>query len=311
MSQTPHPHDPYGTEPGTPASDSLPEQPAERPASDHLDIDAPAAPAPQEQGSATSDPAEHPYDPFAQSAPSAQPAPAAQHDPFAQQDPYAQPGSAQQADPYGQSASSAAPAAAPASPYGAPSPSQPSAQPAHAQQPYGQQQAPHAQQHAPYAAHGQTSAGGTMNPDQAPAHVKGVFDGPLTGQPTTESDTKLWAMFAHLSAIVGYVIGAGFLGWLGPLIIFLVYKDRNRFVRYNAAEALNAAIATIISVAVLGVVLGIAGTVIGALTFGLGTVLWVFIPLPMFVHAIFAIIGAVKAYQGEWWNYPVNIRLVK
>ncbi|WP_270407885.1 DUF4870 domain-containing protein [Brachybacterium paraconglomeratum] len=307
MSQTPHPHDPYGTEPGTPASDSLPEQPAERPASDHLDIDATAAPAPQEQGSATSDPAEHPYDPFAQSAPSPQPAPAAQRDPFAQQDPYAQPGSAEQADPYGQSASSAAPAAAPASPYGAPSPSQPSAQPAHAQQPYGQQQAPHAQQHAPYAAHGQTSAGGTMNPDQAPAHVKGVFDGPLIGQPTTESDTKLWAMFAQLSAIVGYVIGAGFLGWLGPLIIFLVYKDRNRFVRYNAAEALNAAIATLI----VEIVLAIVFTIITVITFGFGSVLFALIGVPALVHVVFAIIGAVKAYQGEWWNYPVNIRLVK
>ncbi len=251
MSQTPHPHDPYGTEPGTPASDSLPEQPAARPTSDHLDIDAPAAPAPQEQGSATSDPAEHPYDPFAQSAPSAQPAPA--------------------------------------------------------QQPYGQQQAPHAQQHAPYAAHGQTSAGGTMNPDQAPAHVKGVFDGPLIGQPTTESDTKLWAMFAHLSAIVGYVIGAGFLGWLGPLIIFLVYKDRNRFVRYNAAEALNAAIATLI----VEIALAIVFTIITVITLGFGSVLFALIGVPALVHVVFAIIGAVKANQGEWWNYPVNIRLVK
>lgn len=259
MSQTPHPHDPYGTEPGTPASDSLPEQPAARPASDHLDIDAPAAPAPQEQGSATSDPAEHPYDPFAQSAPSAQPAPAAGHDPFAQQDAY------------------------------------------------GQQQAPHAQQHAPHAAHGQTSAGGTMNPDQAPAHVKGVFDGPLIGQPTTESDTKLWAMFAHLSAIVGYVIGAGFLGWLGPLIIFLVYKDRNRFVRYNAAEALNAAIATLI----VEIALAIVFTIITVITLGFGSVLFALIGVPALIHVVFAIIGAVKAYQGEWWNYPVNIRLVK
>ena len=146
-----------------------------------------------------------------------------------------------------------------------------------------------------------------MNPDQAPAHVKGVFDGPLTGQPTTESDTKLWAMFAHLSAIVGYVIGAGFLGWLGPLIIFLVYKDRNRFVRYNAAEALNAAIATLI----VEIALAIVFTIITVITFGFGSVLFALIGVPALVHVVFAIIGAVKANQGEWWNYPINIRLVK
>lgn len=146
-----------------------------------------------------------------------------------------------------------------------------------------------------------------MNPDQAPPHVKGVFDGPLIGQPTTESDTKLWAMFAQLSAIVGYVIGAGFLGWLGPLIIFLVYKDRNRFVRYNAAEALNAAIATLI----VEIALAIVFTIITVITFGFGSVLFALIGVPALVHVVFAIIGAVKAYQGEWWNYPVNIRLVK
>ena len=139
-----------------------------------------------------------------------------------------------------------------------------------------------------------------MNPDQAPAHVKGVFDGPLIGQPTTESDTKLWAMFAQLSAIVGYVIGAGFLGWLGPLIIFLVYKDRNRFVRYIAAEAL-----------IVEIALAIVFTIITVITFGFGSVLFALIGVPALVHVVFAIIGAVKAYQGEWWNYPVNIRLVK
>ena len=142
---------------------------------------------------------------------------------------------------------------------------------------------------------------------QPPAHVKGVFDGPLTGQPTTDSDSRLWAMFAQLSAIVGYVIGAGFLGWLGPLIIFLVYKDRDRFVRYNAAESLNAAIATVIAEIVLGIVFGI----ITIITFGIGSVLFVLIGVPALLHIIFAIIGAVKANQGEWWNYPINIRLVK
>lgn len=287
MSQTPHPHDPYGTEPGTPASDALPEQPAARPASDHLDIDAPAAPAPQEQGSATSDPAEHPYDPFAQADPSAASASSAS-------------ASSSQDDPYVQAAGSAAPAPeqAQSSPYGAPSPSQP----------YAAQQAQHAQHPAPHAAaHGHPSAGGTMNFDQAPAHVKGVFDGPLPGQPTTDSDAKLWAMFSHLSAIIGYVIGAGFLGWLGPLIIFLVYKDRNRYVRYNAAESLNAAIATLIAEIALGVVI----TIIAILTFGIGSVLYVLVGVPALLHIIFAIIGAVKANQGEWWNYPLNIRIVK
>jgi len=309
MSQNPHPHDPFSTEPGAPAPapEPQPEQPerpdvaadarpeaeafaqteqAEAPASDLLDVDGPSAPTAQEQGSPTSDPAVHPYDPYA--TPSAS---------EARQEPAQQP---VDADPY---------ATGPVGPQDtgqaqyAPYAGQPPVQ-----QPYAQQQAPHPQHAAPHsAAHGHPSAGGTMNFDQAPAHVKGVFDGPLPGQPTTDSDAKLWAMFSHLSAIIGYVIGAGFLGWLGPLIIFLVYKDRNRYVRYNAAESLNAAIATLIAEIALGVVI----TIIAILTFGIGSVLYVLVGVPALLHIIFAIIGAVKANQGEWWNYPLNIRIVK
>ena len=274
MSQTPHPHDPFAAESGASAQEPLPEQPEARPASEHLDIDAqdPYAPAPQDpaaQGGAASDPAQHPHDPYAASA-----------DQF-RADGHAAPqgapadGSVPTQDPYA-------------------SPAEHASVPPH-------QPAPHP------AAQAGPVPGGTMQFDQPPAHLKGVFDGPLPGQPTTDSDAKLWAMFAQLSAIVGYVIGAGFLGWLGPLIIFLVYKDRNRYVRYNAAESLNAAIATLIAEIVLGIVFGI----ITIITLGFGSVLFALIGVPALVHIIFAIIGAVKANQGEWWNYPLNIRLVK
>ena len=290
MSQTPHPHDPFGTAPGTPApapqteqpEQSAPAVPSEHPehtastTSELLDVDAPAPYAPSEPGSPTSDPAQHPYDPYA--------APAG-------------------ATPVAPGSSATPP------PHGRP----PHEQPPHEQQPYGQQPAAQQPSGSPQhptqypAPQAQTVPGGTMPLSQPPAHVKGVFDGPLTGQPTTDSDSRLWAMFAQLSAIVGYVIGAGFLGWLGPLIIFLVYKDRDRFVRYNAAESLNAAIATVIAEIVLGIVFGI----ITIITFGIGSVLFVLIGVPALLHIIFAIIGAVKANQGEWWNYPINIRLVK
>lgn len=239
MSQTPNPHDPYGTEP----SASVPPQ---TPAP-HEDAPSGDMPAP------TSDPALHPHDPFAL-------------DPSDPQQPAPdQAGPAPQPGGYDQGAS-------------------PGAGPAHA----------NAQQT-------------TSGPAAPPADLKGVHEGALSGQPVSDSDARLWSLFAHLSAIIGYIVGVGFLGWLGPLIIFLVYKDRDRFVRYNAAESLNAAIATVIAEIVLGIVFGI----ITIITFGIGSVLFVLIGVPALLHIIFAIIGAVKANQGEWWNYPINIRLVK
>lgn len=244
MSQTPNPHDPYGTEPSAavPPQSSVP----------HGDAPSGDMPAP------TSDPALHPHDPFAYdpSAPQ-QPAPD-------QAGPAPQPGAG-----YDQGAHGGGPAFA---------------NDAHA----------NAQQT-------------TSGPTAAPADLKGIYEGPLSGQPVSDSDARLWSLFAHLSVIIGYVIGVGFLGWLGPLIIFLVYKDRDRYVRYNAAEALNAAIAVVI----LSVVLWIGIAIIGVVTLGIGFVLSPVAYIPAVVHGIFAIVGAVKSNQGVWWNYPVNLRLVK
>ena len=239
MSQTPNPHDPYGTEP---SASVPPQSPAP-----HEDAPSGDMPAP------TSDPALHPHDPFAL-------------DPSDPQQPAPdQAGPAPQPGGYDQGAS-------------------PGAGPAHA----------NAQQT-------------TSGPAAPPADLKGVHEGALSGQPVGDSDARLWSLFAHLSAIIGYIVGVGFLGWLGPLIIFLVYKDRDRYVRYNAAEALNAAIA----VAILSVVLWIGIAIIGVITLGIGFLLSPIAYIPAVVHCIFAIVGAVKSNQGAWWNYPVNLRLVK
>src|SRR5699024_3230925 len=88
---------------------------------------------------------------------------------------------------------------------------------------------------------------------------------------------------------------------------FLVYKDRDRYVRYNAAEALNAAIA----VAILSVVLWIGIAIIGVITLGIGFLLSPIAYIPAVVHCIFAIVGAVKSNQGAGCNYPVIRGLVK
>lgn len=146
----------------------------------------------------------------------------------------------------------------------------------------------------------------TSGPSAPPADLKGLYEGPLSGQPVSDSDTRMWSLFAHLSTIIGYLIGIGFLGWLGPLIIFLVYKDRDRYIRYNAAEALNAAIAVVI----LSVLLWIGIGIVGVVTLGIGFLLSPIAYIPAVVHGIFAIVGAVKSNQGAWWNYPVNLRLV-
>ena len=115
------------------------------------------------------------------------------------------------------------------------------------------------------------------------------------------ADQRLWGMLAHLSGLVSAFFA---LSFIGPMVIFLVLKDRGVFVRRQAAEALNF---QILIWAVL-----IASTVLTVVTFGLALI--VVLPLGgalAIVALVFIIIAAVQANQGVDYRYPVNWRLVK
>ena len=75
---------------------------------------------------------------------------------------------------------------------------------------------------------------------------------PPAGTPSAEE--KQWALFAHLSALLGVFLTGFMFGWgafLGPLIIWLVKKDTMPFVNDQGKEALNFNI----TLAIIGVVL--------------------------------------------------------
>jgi hypothetical protein len=103
------------------------------------------------------------------------------------------------------------------------------------------------------------------------------------------SDPKTLAMLCHLLAI--------FFGFLGPLVMYLVYGDKDPFVRHHAAESLNFQIMLTI------------GYVI---SFILMFVLVGFLLLPILIIGglVLEIIGCLRAGSGEWWRYPINLRLV-
>lgn len=119
--------------------------------------------------------------------------------------------------------------------------------------------------------------------------------------PMTPADERMWGMFGHLSAIAATFIS---LPFLGPLIIFLVYKDRNGFVRGHSAEALNMTISFVVYEFVLGVVC----SVLALVTFGLAYALMV---VPAVVFLVCAILGAVAANSGRVYRYPLIFRLVR
>jgi uncharacterized protein len=129
-----------------------------------------------------------------------------------------------------------------------------------------------------------------------PPYSGGYGTGPAAGQVApvgyANQDEKTWALLAHFGAIV--------LGFIAPLIVFLVKGNESPTIRAHSLQALNFqitwAIATVVA-AILGVV------TCGALSF-LPFLTWV-------VIVIFAIIGGVRANEGVLYKYPMSIELVK
>ncbi|NMW89637.1 DUF4870 domain-containing protein [Mobiluncus curtisii] len=54
-----------------------------------------------------------------------------------------------------------------------------------------------------------------------------------------KENERMWAMFAHLSVVIAMAVSAGWLSFLGPLIVWLVKKDSSPAVRVAAAGAFN------------------------------------------------------------------------
>ncbi len=118
---------------------------------------------------------------------------------------------------------------------------------------------------------------------------------PQTLSPTEE---RSWGMIAHLIPIGAMVLSAGLLGFLGSLVVYLIYKDRGPFVRRNAANSLNVQIMTGI---ILLVSIPLMLVLVGFVTYAVACVFAV----------VLHVIGAIKANKGEWWDPPFTPAFVK
>ncbi len=121
-------------------------------------------------------------------------------------------------------------------------------------------------------------------------------------------DERQWAMIAHLSALLGYILTSGWAGsaggFLGPLIVWLIKKDTMPFVDQQAKEALNFSITICIAFAVLWTVT--------IMTFLIGAIVTLPLMLIVGLYAlVYTIIASMKAYEGVAYRYPLALRLIK
>ncbi len=107
--------------------------------------------------------------------------------------------------------------------------------------------------------------------------------------PMRPEDEKLWATLTHLSGI--------FLSFVGPLIAYLVLRDRGPFVRAHTAAALNFQLTMLIAI--------VASSILIIVIIGFFTLIATYVLI-----VVIGILGAVKANQGQWYTPPLTIRFV-
>lgn len=165
-----------------------------------------------------------------------------------------------------------------------------------------QQPGPPPQQPQPGPAYGSPQPGQSPYQDQTPPAQPGQpypgqpqpgapYGGPYQPQPLTPSDERMWSVIAQ--------IGPFLLGFIPPLVIWLVLKDRSRFVDQEAKESLNFQITVAIGL--------VAAAIITGITFGIGGIVY----LAFIAAIVFMILAAVANGKGAPYRYPVNIRFIK
>ena len=113
---------------------------------------------------------------------------------------------------------------------------------------------------------------------------------PVYGGPEPDKDAKTMGMLAHLLGIIGFI---------GPLIIWLIKKDSSPFVDDQGKEALNFQLTLLI-----GWLVAFALSFVMCIGVFLYPVLWI-------LGLVFSIMGAMKANTGVAYRYPFNIRFIK
>ncbi|MBT8331385.1 MAG: DUF4870 domain-containing protein [Deltaproteobacteria bacterium] len=111
----------------------------------------------------------------------------------------------------------------------------------------------------------------------------------------SEDQENNWGMWAHISTFSSMIVPLG--NFIGPFVVWQLKKNESEFVADQAKEALNFQISLfiymMISAILILIVIGIF-LIFGLMLFGL----------------IMVIVAGVKANQGEFYRYPMCLRLI-
>ncbi|GAA4713701.1 DUF4870 domain-containing protein [Phytohabitans rumicis] len=140
--------------------------------------------------------------------------------------------------------------------------------------------------------------GGYPPPGYPPQGPPGGYYGGPAPAGYANNEEKTWALVAHFGGAAGAFVGGGTLGWVGPLVALLAKGNQSPTVRAHAIAALNFQLLwSIITVVCWILVCALIGFILA--------------PAAMIIAIVFGIIGGVKANDGQLYNYPMSVSIIK
>jgi len=106
---------------------------------------------------------------------------------------------------------------------------------------------------------------------------------------------RQWSMFIHFSILAGYIVPLA--GFIVPILLWQIKKHEHPLIDANGKNVVN----WLITFCLFAVVCWILALVLIGFLF-----LWIL----GILNIVFAIIGGLKANDGQVWNYPFTIRFL-
>lgn len=113
-----------------------------------------------------------------------------------------------------------------------------------------------------------------------------------TPPPERDRETNQWAMFIHFSILAAWVVPVA--GLVVPILLWQIKKDELPGIVPHAHVVLNWIVTSMIYAAICIILIVVVIGIFGLVALGLVTI-------------IYAIIGGLKANEGEVWEYPGTI----
>lgn len=107
-----------------------------------------------------------------------------------------------------------------------------------------------------------------------------------------DKETRQWAMFIHFSILAGWIVP--FAGLILPIVLWQIKKDDLPGIVPHAHIVMNWIVSSLVYALISFILIFVVIGMFGFMALALATV-------------IFAIVGGIKANDGEVWEYPGTI----